>query len=180
MPEETITFELIRKIQREEQRSPKLSKLPENFYQNVRNYIQQKRTILEKMEDRRASVEIKNIESLVEDVFNRRERKIMTQAVNSARVGLTIENLSEEEKEFLGHAVDLIKARRDKILKEILEKTEEEMVPLIVFKEPVPEFVGADMKTYGPFQKGDIAKLPEENKKILLERGLAEEFKLSK
>jgi len=182
MPEETITFESIRRIQREEDRSPKLTKLPENFYQNVRKYLQQKKNILEKIEDRKASVEMKNIERLVEDIFNRRERKIVTQAVNSARVGLTVENLTEEEKEFFNQALDLIKTRREKMLKELLEKTEakEEMATLIVFKETVPEFVGSDMKTYGPFQKGDIAKLPEENMRILLERGLAEEFKVNK
>jgi len=182
MPDETITFELIRKIDREEQRSPKLTKLPENFYQNVKNYLQQKKNILEKMEDRRASVEMKNIERLVEDIFNKRERKIITQAVNSARVNLTVENLSEEEREFFNQAVSLIKARREKILKELLEKTEskEGLETLVVFKEAVPEFVGSDLKTYGPFQKGDIAKLPEENMKVLLERGLVEEFKVSK
>lgn len=182
MPEETITFELIRRIQREEQRSPKLTKLPENFYQNVRNYLQQKRSISEKMEERKEVIEIKNIESLAKDIFDRRERKIMTQAVNSARIGMTIENLTDEEKEFLNQAVGLIKARREKILKELLEKPEagEEMVNLLVFKEAVPEFVGADMKTYGPFAKGDIAKLPEENVKVLLERALAEEYKVSK
>jgi len=182
MPEETITFESIRRIQREEERSPKLMRLPENFYQNVRNYLQQKKNILEKMEDRKASIEIKNIERLVEDIFNRRERKIMTQAVNAARVGITVENLSEEEKEFFNQAVAPIKARREKILKELLGATEEagEMATLIVFKEAVPEFVGSDMKSYGPFVKGDIAKLPEENIKVLLERGLVEEFKVSK
>jgi DNA replication initiation complex subunit (GINS family) len=182
MPEETITFELIRRIQREEERSPKLTKLPENFYQNVRNYLQQKRSILEKMEDRKASIEIKNIERLVEEIFNRRERKIVTQAVNSARVGLTVENLGEEEREFFDQVVSLIKARRGKILKEMLEKPEakEEMATLVVFKEAVPQFIAADMKTYGPFEKGDIAKLPEENVRVLLERGLVEEFKISK
>ena len=182
MAEETITFELIRRIQREEQRSPKLTKLPENFYQNVRNYLEQKRAISEKMEERRASIETKNIESLVEDIFNRRERKIVTQAVNSARVGLTVENLTEEEREFFNQAVDVIKQRREKILKELLEKAEEkkEMVTLVVFKEAVPEFVGADLKSYGPFEKGDIAKLPGENVKVLIERGIAEEFKVSK
>jgi DNA replication initiation complex subunit (GINS family) len=51
---------------------------------------------------------------------------------------------------------------------------------MVVFKEAVPEFLGADLKTYGPFEKGDIAKLPEENAKILIEKGLAEEFKVSK
>jgi DNA replication factor GINS len=180
MAEETITFEMIRKIQREEERSPKLSKLPENFYQNVKNYLQQKRKILEKMEDRKASIEMKNIERLVEDIFNRRERKIVTQAINSARVNLKVENLIEEEKEFFDKVVGIIKERREKILKELIEKEERETVSMVVFKEPVPEFIGADLKTYGPFEKGDIAKLPEENAKILVEKGLAEEFKVSK
>jgi DNA replication factor GINS len=181
MPEETITFELIRKIQREEERTPKLSRLPENFYQNVKNYLQQKRKILEKMEDRKASIELKNIERLIEDIFNRRERKIVIQAINSARIGLNVENLTEEEKEFFNRVAEIIKSRREKILKEVIEKVEEkESVGMVVFKENVPEFVGADLKTYGPFEKGDIAKLPEENAKILVERGLAEEFKVSK
>lgn len=181
MPEETITFELIRKIQREEERTPKLSRLPENFYQNVKNYLQQKRKILEKMEDRKASIELKNIERLIEDIFNRRERKIVIQAINSARIGLNVENLTEEEKEFFNRVAEIIKSRREKILKEVIEKVEEkESVGMVIFKENVPEFVGADLKTYGPFEKGDIAKLPEENAKILVERGLAEEFKVSK
>lgn len=181
MAEETITFELIRKIQREEERSPKLSKLPENFYQNVKNYLQQKRKILEKIEERKATIEMKNIERLVEDIFNRRERKIVTQAINSARVSLTVENLTEEEREFFNKVVAIIRERRDEFLKELIERREEkESVSMVVFKEAVPEFLGIDMKTYGPFEKGDIAKLPEENAKILVERGLAEEFKVSK
>ncbi|MEM5829598.1 MAG: hypothetical protein QW040_02770 [Candidatus Aenigmatarchaeota archaeon] len=180
--EEAITFELIRKIQREEERSPKLSKLPENFYQNVKNYLQQKKKILEKMEDRKASIEIKNIERLVEDIFNRRERKIVTQAINSARVGLVVENLTDEEKEFFEKVRDLVKNRREKILKELLEKEEEEKesVSMVVFRQAVPEFIGTDMKTYGPFEKGDMAKLPEENARVLIEKGLAEELKVSK
>jgi hypothetical protein len=40
--------------------------------------------------------------------------------------------------------------------------------------------MGADMMQYGPFRKGDIAKVPQENMKVLLERGIVEEFKVSK
>ncbi len=179
MAEETITFELIRKIQREEESSPKLTKLPENFYQNVKNYLEQKRKISEKMEDRKVSIELKNVERVVEDIFNKRERKIVMQAVNHARVGLSVENLTEEEKNFFEKIVAIIKERREKILSELFEKREEG-VRLVVFKEAVPQFVGVDLKTYGPFEKGDIAKLPEENAKLLLEKGLVEEFSISK
>lgn len=181
MTEETITFELIRKIQKEEANSPKLTKIPENFYESVKNYLQQKRSLAEKLPDRRNSVEIKNVERLVEDIFNRRERKIVTWAVNSARAKISVENLTEEEKDFFDKILSLIKSRREKILGEFFgkDKAQKESFTLVVFKEAVPEFVGADMKTYGPFEKGDIAKLPPENMKILIEKGLAEELKIS-
>lgn len=170
-----ITFEIIRKIQRDEQLTPKLTKLPENFYQNVKIYLDQKR----KITDRKIVLEVKNIERLVEDIFNRRERKIINSAIIAARTNIPPENLTNEEKDFFEKIVSLIKSRRGDIL-ENLFKTKEETVGLVVFKESVPEFVGSDEKVYGPFQKGDIAKLPEENVKILKERGIVEEFEVSK
>lgn len=180
MPEETITFELIRRIQREEQRVPKLTKLPEHFYQNVSSYLQQKRK-LEGKEDRKTALETKNIERLIEDIFNRRERKILNQALIAARTNIPPENLIEEEKAFFDVLVNSIKERRKNILNTVMQSVEkEELASLIIFKEDVPEFVASDMKTYGPYKKGDIAKLPEENMKVLIERNIAEEFKVSK
>ena len=55
-----------------------------------------------------------------------------------------------------------------------------EQTGLVMFKEDVQTFVGADMKNYGPFNKGDIAKLPDENKKVLLKQKVVEEFNISK
>jgi len=37
----------------------------------------------------------------------------------------------------------------------------------------VPAFVGADMKEYGPFRKGQLIELPAETAEILLARKLA-------
>lgn len=178
MAEETITFELIRKIQREEQRAPKLSKLPENFYSSLSAYLEQKRNLVK--EDRKTALEIKNIERLIEDIFNRRERKILNSAILAARTNLPPENLTDEEREFFDKIVAWIKDRRNEGLKKMLSGEKEELASLIVFKEDTPEFMGTDEKTYGPFKKGDIARLPEENMKVLIERGIAEEFKVSK
>lgn len=172
---ETITFELIRKIQREEQRVHNLTKLPENFFETVNSYLENKRRL--EREDRKTALEIKNIERLVEDIFNRRERKIINQAIIFSRAGIKPENLTDEEKVFFERIVDFTKKRRDSFFK-IAGK--EKAAPMIVFKEDVPEFIGSDLKNYGPFKKGEIAKLPEENMKIFLEKGLAEEFKVQK
>lgn len=42
------------------------------------------------------------------------------------------------------------------------------------FLKDVPAILGPDMKTYGPFKKGDIAALPKENASIFIKMGIAE------
>lgn len=175
MPEETITFELIRKIQLEEQKVSTLTRLPTNFFHAVSNYLEQKKKIIAS-DDRKNTLEIKNIERLIEDIFNRRERKILNAVIIAARSGLPPENLGEEEKPFYSSILSVIKSRRNESLRAVMSKGEETQ-PAIIFKEDVPEFLGIDEKTYGPFSKGDTATLPDENMKILLERGVIEHLK---
>jgi len=178
MTDGMITFEAIRKIQMEEQISPKLSKLPENFFDEVKTYMSQKKEISKTKDDRKSSLEMKNIERLVEDIYNRRERKILNQVIVSARTNMLPENLINSEKDFFEVLLKSVKERRTTFTESFDRKVQ--MESLVVFREDVPEFVAIDEKIYGPFKKGDIARLPEENMKLLIERGIAEEFKVSK
>jgi len=173
MPEETITFELIRKIQLDEQKASTLTRLPTNFFNAVSNYLEQKKKLVA-TDDRKGALEMKNIERLVEEIFNRRERKILNAAIIAARSGLPPENLGEEEKPFYNSIVALVKNRRGDLLKSLLTRNEV-VAPMVVFKEDTPAFLGIDEKTYGPFKKGDTTTLPEENMRILLERGIIEQ-----
>ena len=177
---ETITFELIRKIQREEQRLPKLTKLPADFYKNTQSYLENKRKAAEA--NRKVALEMKNIERLVEDVFNRRERKIFNIALIAARTGIPPENLTAEENDFFDSIAGMVKTRREGVLDGLLEGdgAKRETATLVIFSEDVPEFMGSDMKAYGPFKKGDIAKLPEDNMLVVVEQGVAKEFKVEK
>lgn len=174
MSEETITFELIRKIQLDEQKSPTLTRLPTNFFHATSNYLEQKKKII--IDDRKETLELRSIERLVEDIFNRRERKILNVAIINARSGLPPENLSEEEKPFYNSVVSIIRNRRNEQLKNLLSG-KSEVSTFVTFKEDTPQFVGIDEQSYGPFKKGDTAKLPEENMKTLLERGIVEQLK---
>jgi len=47
---------------------------------------------------------------------------------------------------------------------------------LIRFIEPVSELIGTDLKTYGPFEKGDVANLPEELTELLIKKNKAKEI----
>jgi hypothetical protein len=58
----------------------------------------------------------------------------------------------------------------DKKLSDILNGNKEEQKnELVVFKEYVEEFVGLDGGKMGPFEKGQIANIPKEISKILIE-----------
>lgn len=176
-----ISFDLIRRIQREEQRVPKLTKLPEGFYDAVTLYLQRKRST----DTRKTALETKQVERLSEDIFNRRERKIFNLALIAARTRIPPENLTEEETSFFDQVVYLVKDRRQKLLDKIVTHEPpaggaSESLGVVVFREEVPAFVGADMRSYGPFKKGDIAKLPEENKIVLLQQNIVEEFTVNK
>ena len=69
---------------------------------------------------------------------------------------------------------DLEKTVRDTVKKWCLEALP---APLeyakVRFLKDAPAIVGADMKTYGPFEKGEIAELPKPNAEALVKRGVA-------
>jgi DNA replication factor GINS len=44
---------------------------------------------------------------------------------------------------------------------------------LVRFLKPLESFVGVDMNKYGPFQQEDVASLPLENARSIVESGLA-------
>lgn len=175
-----ISFDLIRRIQREEQRVPKLTKLPEGFYDAVRLYLQRKR----ETDNRKSGLETKQVERLAEDIFNRREQKVFNLALIAARTRIPPENLTGEETGFFDQVVYLVKDRRQRILDTLVTpetaSDATENLGLVMFREEVPAFVGADMHSYGPFRKGDIAKLPDENRLVLMQQGIVEEFTINK
>ncbi|MEM5815135.1 MAG: hypothetical protein QXD89_01455 [Candidatus Aenigmatarchaeota archaeon] len=175
---EIISFDYLKKILNGEKTSPNLVKIPDNFYELVEKYIKGKMSLVKERKD---EVEIRNIKRVVENIYNLRERKILNFAIMHARIGNRVINLTKEEEDLFNKIVCCLKEKRKIIerLNEIIEG-KKEFEKLIVFKEDFPSFVGIDGQVYGPFKKGDIAKIPEENMKILVERGIVEEFLIEK
>jgi len=66
----------------------------------------------------------------------------------------------------------------DKTFRMLVEEAKKIPTPPIEYVEirflkDVPSIVGADMKVYGPFKEGDIAKLPKPNADIFVKQGMA-------
>lgn len=178
MSEDTITYEFIREISREEQTSSTLSKLPANFTEKVREYLKQKEKLLGTKKDKQISQEIENTKRLLESIFNRRETKILNHAIITSRTDIPPENLTKEEQELFESIVEQLKQRKQKVLSLLHEKSKEtkpkkESSDEIEFTEDIEEFVGIDLKKYGPFKKGEKSEIPKENAELFKNAGKA-------
>ena len=121
-------------------------------------------------------MEVKNVERLLKDIFNRRETKIVTHAIITARTDIPPPNLIDEEKDFFEAMVNTLKMERDKVLNLLFKKTKEDF-ETVKLKEDIEEFVGIDLKKYGPFKKGQVVKIPKENVELLKKVGKAKSVK---
>lgn len=166
-----ITFETIRRIKNDEKNSAKLIELPENFFQDVMSYLESKSKMRHNKED---AWEFESAKSMLQDILEIREKKLVNLALYNVRTGITPGNLQPEEQEFFDSVVKALKVFNEKRKQILLGKKHKSMV--VAALEDMPEFVGIDMKTYGPFKKGDIFTVPEENAKLLIEKNLAREI----
>ena len=94
--------------------------------------------------------------------------------------------LTEEEKYVLEANLDAFKKKeslvlastegREKMLK-IFSKLVHSRKVIVRFLKPIEQFIGVDMNKYGPFLREDVAVLPFENARSLIEDGTAEEIR---
>jgi len=166
-----LTYDAIRQLVAKEKETKKLVELPEDFFSQARSYLDKK----SRMHSKDDMWEFDSAKSLLQDLVEIRERKILLMTLHATRVGIEPANLTAEEKEFFDDTLKTVKEWQEK-KKELLEAKPEpkEIVALLGH---LPRFVGINMKEYGPFNPGDIATLPVENARLLEEKGLGRPIK---
>lgn len=102
---EIITYETIRNAHRAE-KEEELQKLPLGFFDSVRSWFSHK----EKLKDTTSLLEVENAKKLLEDVINRRERKIVLSALRTVRGELPPASLTDDERKFFDQLVNTLKA----------------------------------------------------------------------
>jgi DNA replication factor GINS len=166
-----LTDETIRRIFEDERNSAGLTKLPEEFFEQVREYLEKKGKMSRDETDQWAMEAVKR---RLKTIFERRERKILNAAHGFIDSGVVPENMAAEERSFFEKIVECIngfqKGREEK-----LERQAEKLV-MVTLLDDVAKFVGINMKNYGPFKKGDITTLPEPNADLLIKKSLAEKI----
>ncbi len=77
-------------------------------------------------------------------------------------ISKSVNSLLNEYKEAIFGFNDYPKERRQKVFKEVK------------LSQDVPEFIGEDMRSYGPYKKGEIISIPLRNAEIFIREKVAE------
>jgi DNA replication initiation complex subunit (GINS family) len=191
-------------VYRKEKMSPYLQDLGEDFYSEVRGVM---RELESKYDESRGKTkkqgmllkELDNVGSIIKDLYEIRERKVVLSALNLVRredEEIELENLTEEEEKMLEDIASILKKNRKAILegdggnkvknspskkppekKKAETEADNSLITVRITKD-LPSIVGVDGKIYGAFQEEDVVSLPDANAKALIEQGAAEEIKL--
>jgi len=167
-----------------EKENREIQTLPKDFYSKLADYVKSLREE-SRMLDRKTLKarlmlrEFENVKKLVKELTRLRYEKTLRETVAGRVVPGDV--LTEEEERL--HKAVLPSAESYKaFLKDVLrgrwspvERGDKPKRMLLRFLREIPAIIGSDMRTYGPFKAEDIATLPIENARILLEKGIAVE-----
>jgi DNA replication initiation complex subunit (GINS family) len=182
-----ITYNDIYEAARKERYSDQLQPIPKNFVVEVSKYLQEKKQVSAEEGDDFSEVVFKNKKQLenavtfFKELIVRRRKKILSLVLIAAETGISkqdFENMLAFEKELFEELMKCMDASDNK-LNEILKGKKFEQVQsneMILFKEDVESFVGLDAENMGPFEKGQIANIPREIAKILIDGGKVEKI----
>jgi len=154
-----------------------------------------KDSIFSSTEAEKTRVQIANAKKILKDLYERREAKILQFALfhsrNSSK-SFDSSPMLPEEIELFNDVEKILTRYREDVLHKLLSgkgaecfkmpdkpkalKTEErteEQESSVRLKCAVPEFVGPDMKTYGPFNDGELVELPGAITEMLIKNGHA-------
>ena len=174
-----MTYNDIYESARKERYSEQLQPLTKNFVENVASYIKDKKEISDKQDDVFSDVIVKtkkqleNALTLFKELMLRRRKKILNLVLIAAETGISkqdFENMLKFEKDLFEELMKCIDVS-DKKLSETLSGKQEEQSKndMVIFLDKVEEFVGLEGEKMGPYEKGQIANIPKEIVKILIE-----------
>lgn len=168
---------------KKELENPELQKLPKDFYSEISSYIKKLREegrMLDKKTTKAKLIEteMKNVKLMAHRLIWIRYKKLIKKTSEGQK--LPLESLTTQEEKIFTEVLPLTDAYKN-LTKTLLQGHGPELkvefkhkMAVLRFLSEIPEIMGADIKTYGPFKAEDIASISVENAKILIERGLAE------
>ena len=200
-----VSYDLLFDILRYEKSREDLQSLDKDFFRKVVEYLKQKDVSILSIntpttERELARIQVNNIKKILQEIYDRREKKIINLALYKVKTGSEMINtnvLLEEERIMFDNLYLLFSKYKSSILDNILhhkmpyaenvdtpksERKKEiiidpDQIVSIRFIKPVPRFLGPELDTYGPFEEQDIASMPYKIASILISKNNAEQIR---
>jgi DNA replication initiation complex subunit (GINS family) len=168
-----ITFNDIYETERKEKYSKQLQKLPKKFLSEVNKYLTEKKELSKKKKDSKIQKQLETAKILFKELMLNRRRKILSLVLIASETGVSkqdFDSMFDFERELFENLIECIK-NSEKNFKEIFNGKNQmsKKNELVVFKENVEEFVDLTGGKLGPYKKSEIANLPKEIVKILVD-----------
>lgn len=166
--------------------------VPHNFYQNISNLVsllkdqneKENNVVTEKISKEISSNLINLVVKLTTLIFILRCKKIFDSSKSQNMFEYS--NLTDEEKYvFFGNrereqriniVLKMLLEGKSKTLEKIVSSINQNFV-IIRFLDSMEQFVGVNMNKYGPYQRDDVAILPFENARSIIENNKAVEIR---
>ena len=177
-----MSLSLIGRLMEEEMLDNAIKRIPQDIYRSIALYLKDTRNSNQLSESLAAHLKIREKELLLNLTLS-----LLRLRLSKAKSGKGLQesNLLPEERYIL-EAEELAERRLNKIenaLKNgqvsLLTSIEERHIRKLVtlrFLKAFDAIIGVDLKRYGPFQPEDVATIPLENAKPLVEQGVAVEL----
>ncbi|MDP3918474.1 MAG: hypothetical protein Q8Q35_01035 [Nanoarchaeota archaeon] len=195
-----ITYEKLYEILRREKYRTEIQEVTDTFFEEVVKYMGEKKAILDSQSQKdsifaskeleKTQTQIKNVQRILKELYEKRENKILQTALFASRSDNPPDtsNMLPEELALFQELKGTLDSYRSGILINLLKnkspqvdishivveqkplKTEEKTNTLrIQILEDVPEFVGPDLQIYGPYPKESTLDIPDMIANLLIQ-----------
>lgn len=188
--EKKIDLDFIMELLKKETQIPKIQGMSPDIYKKIAQLI--KELSIQKYENIELDVHHELIRLLVlstKSLIELRTRKLLENSnTNLPYPSLSTDDYSKltDEEKYIFEEERKVSQRKDLIMKSLIDGNVNNLdsisriirskMIIIRFLESTDQFMGVDMAKYGPFLKEDVAILPFENARSLIERKVAVEI----
>ena len=180
--------EEVKRMYRLEKNKADLFPVEDDFYDSLNDFLkEEKQRYLHSLQELNAdqAKDFSNLKRLVEEMYDLREKKIVSRALMTVRTGdVDLTGMASVEKNLFNHLLDALQKQRLVCCKSwlngnaVLNANEPPAIVLNTFSirilRDLPSFVAGDMRQYGPFSVGQTVSLPEKIAQMLLNKQVAE------
>ena len=188
--EKKMELDFIMELLKKETQIPKIQAISPDVYKRIAQLI--KELSIQKYEGLELDVHHELIKLLVlstKTLIELRTRKLLENSnANLPFSSLSTDDYSKltDEEKYIFEEERKVSQRKDLLIQSLIDgnvnnldslsKIIRSKMIIIRFLEPTDQFMGVDMERYGPFIKEDVAILPFENARSLIERKVAIEI----